>query len=290
MSIRTFFANAFEQTLAEEMGPNDLEAVVVSLGGAPSSPAYLVIEPDVPSRREYILFDGTFSDSRLRTSVIGNRYLADSAQSSNITHPVGSIVRMSPLRQHFDDLHEQVEDRLATSSHTKSLHDSLGIGHGGLSERDLSESHPIAAITNLQSTLDSKADDPHHHDAAYVEVSGDAMTGNLDMAGHQVNAAGVQHTSTPTVSGATAIDFNDDSLTHELNGDVTYSTVNRAAGRRVLVRVVSDAEIRTLSFPAGWVFVSEKPTEIAASKTGILALEAYGADESDVVAAWAVEE
>jgi hypothetical protein len=75
-----------------------------------------------------------------------------------------------------------------------------------------------------------------------------------------------------------------------LTGNVTYTTSNRAAGRSVTVRVPNGGTLRTLSFPAGWTFVGAKPDDIEASKTGILTITAFGAADSDIVAAWAVEE
>ncbi len=51
--------------------------------------------------------------------------------------------------------------------------------HNLLSGRSENDSHPITAVTNLQSTLDGKSDSNHNHDATYVKKSGDTMTGNL---------------------------------------------------------------------------------------------------------------
>lgn len=107
-AIRSNLQNAFETQLTAEMGPSDLSALVQSIGSL-SDPAYLVIEPDHATRREYVLFDATFTASSFATTGIGNRYLAGSAQGSNITHPVGSIVRAVPLAQHITDLHDRID-------------------------------------------------------------------------------------------------------------------------------------------------------------------------------------
>jgi hypothetical protein len=47
--------------------------------------------------------------------------------------------------------------------------------------------------------------------------------------------------------------------------------------------------LRTLTFPA-WKFVGAKPSDQAASKIGILTITAFGTADTDIVAAYAVEE
>jgi hypothetical protein len=52
----------------------------------------------------------------------------------------------------------------------------------------LGHTHAIADVTGLQSALDSKAAATHNHDAAYVNVTGDTMTGALVLAGNPTAA------------------------------------------------------------------------------------------------------
>jgi hypothetical protein len=78
-------------------------------------------------------------------------------------------------------------------------------------------------------------------------------------------------------------------LTHDLSGTVTYTTSNRAVGRVVTLRIKAGGSERTLAFPA-WVFVgSAAPTTIAANKSAILTVTWFGTNETDAVAAYAVE-
>lgn len=46
---------------------------------------------------------------------------------------------------------------------------------------------------------------------------------------------------------------------------------------------------QTISFPTEWVFVSFKPTSLAANKRGVLSVVCYGTAAADVTAAWAVQ-
>jgi hypothetical protein len=77
--------------------------------------------------------------------------------------------------------------------------------------------------------------------------------------------------------------------TISLTGDLTLATSNRASGRQVTLRLVCDATQRTLTFPAGWVFVGTKPSNIAASKTAVLSLTFFGTADTDCVAAYGVQ-
>jgi hypothetical protein len=77
--------------------------------------------------------------------------------------------------------------------------------------------------------------------------------------------------------------------TISLTGNLTFTTSNRASGRQVTIRLICDATQRTLTFPAGWVFLGVKPSAIAASKTAVLSLTFFGTADTDCVAAYGVQ-
>lgn len=161
--VRTNSANAFETVLTQEFGPTSLTASLEAVQGL-GVPTYLTFDPDnTLVHREYILFDGAISGLDISTTTLANRYLTGSVASSGITHPVGTVVRMTPTKQQFDDIHDRVDGRMAAASHTKSVHDSLGIDHGsmtGLADDD----HP-------QYHTDARGD------ARYVRNTGGTLTG-----------------------------------------------------------------------------------------------------------------
>lgn len=76
-------------------------------------------------------------------------------------------------------------------------------------------------------------------------------------------------------------------LTRTASGNITFTGSSYTAGNSATVRVVAGASERTLTFPSSWVWVSVKPTALAANETGILTITCFGSTESDVVAAWA---
>lgn len=99
-------------------------------------------------------------------------------------------------------------------------------------------------------------------------------------------------THSALVYGATVTpDFGgDDYKTVTLTGSIEFTaSANRAAGRSAVIRVVGDVSQRTVAFNASWRFVGAKPTTLAANKVAVLSLTAFGANETDIVAAWAVE-
>lgn len=125
-----------------------------------------------------------------------------------------------------------------------------------------------------------------HTHAGYLPTTGGTMTGALTMDGQAVLGAAAGHGSALSVSGATTIDLNADYLTHELAGDVDYSTTNRAAGRTTTVRLLPGAADRQLAVRSDWTFVgTDPPTTLTAGTVYILTLVAFGTAEADVVAA-----
>lgn len=103
-------ANFFETTLTNSVGPTDLVFPVTTTANGPASPAYMVLNPDDPTKREVVLCNSTFDATNFRASAIGNRYLAGSAAGSGLTHGIGTVVRCGPLSQHIIDMHDRVSD------------------------------------------------------------------------------------------------------------------------------------------------------------------------------------
>jgi hypothetical protein len=71
-----------------------------------------------------------------------------------------------------------------------------------------------------------------------------------------------------------------------LTGDLTLTNSNGAAGRTVVIRLLPGASQRTLTFPTGWVFYSDKPATIAANKGAVLSLTYFGTADTDCVAVY----
>ena len=74
----------------------------------------------------------------------------------------------------------------------------------------------------------------------------------------------------------------------DLTGPLTLSTINLAPGRTVTLILTCDATPRNLTVPAGWRW-SVKPTQIAASKWGVLSLNSIGTTDGECIAVWWVQ-
>ena len=112
-----------------------------------------------------------------------------------------------------------------------------------------------------------------------IQMGTGAKITNIKNLQHEVSTSGVD------------IDFSEDQLqTMSILSNTTFTTTNRAVGLSKTIRLITDGTIRTLSFPSDWKFIGAKPTEQAASKTGILTLTNFGTTDAYIVAAYAVEE
>lgn len=148
-----------------------------------------------------------------------------------------------------------------------------------------------------------KADGEFWIDGEAALPSGSAGYGKLamkdgDSALYFVDPAGQAHYTMPdglsslgSVSGSVSVDF-DPAIpsyrTLTVAGALTFASANLGAGRGISIRLDNSAGItRALTFPGSWTWLSgSAPTQVEASKVGIVSLVAYGSADSDVVAAW----
>ena len=99
----------------------------------------------------------------------------------------------------------------------------------------------------------------------------------------------------PSFSASTAatetLDFatGDEVIRSTREGALAFAGSNYTAGVSKTIIWNGGTSSRTVSFPAGWVFVSVKPTSLAANKRGVLSVVCHGTAEADVTAAWAFE-
>lgn len=78
--------------------------------------------------------------------------------------------------------------------------------------------------------------------------------------------------------------------TISLTGNLELTTSNRATGRSLSLRLLSDGSSRNLTFPAGWRFLgAARPTAIAAGKVALLAIVFFGSGDADALCAYSVE-
>ena len=139
-----------------------------------------------------------------------------------------------------------------------------------------------STVTSLTSDLALKSP------LASPTFTGTVTTAAVDVAGNNID--NIQNLIHDTSSTTTALDFSGDQLqTISISANTTFTTSNRATGKSKTIKITTDGSTRTLTFPA-WKFVGAKPSDQAASKIGILTISCFGSADSDIVAAYAVEE
>lgn len=162
--------NAFETTLSSTFGANDLTMNITEVAEFPAVPCYLVLDPlGDQAGREYIFFDGSASATSYTTTTLDNRYLERSSATGGLSHPAGTVVRMSPMQQHIDDLNARIDLRMETSEHTKGLHESLGISHDSLSDTNSGDPHTQYLTASRHNSL-------AHNDKLTVNPAGKKLT------------------------------------------------------------------------------------------------------------------
>jgi len=100
-------------------------------------------------------------------------------------------------------------------------------------------------------------------------------------------SAGSETAKTIT-SDSIALDFSDNIQLEQraVAGDVTFTASNYTSGVKKTIYLEGDAVKRSLTFPAAWNFITDKPTNIGADKKNILDLNSFGTSESTTVALW----
>jgi len=94
-------------------------------------------------------------------------------------------------------------------------------------------------------------------------------------------------------SGVNVLDF--DTAFHKtitLTGAALFTTLNRAPGKSLQLRIVGDDTSGVvLTFPAGWVFMNSggRPTAMTFPSEAILSLTCYGVDDADIRAVYLEE-
>lgn len=126
--------------------------------------------------------------------------------------------------------------------------------------------------------------------SALLPLAGGTMTGAI-VTNKQVETTLV----TLGTSGTITVDLSSSMLqtTGTLTGNITsLVTSNRSAGRSATLRIINGGTNRTITYSASWRWVGTKPASgftLNANKVGILTLTAFGTNETDIIAAWAVE-
>ena len=218
----TNLLNAFETTLTGTIGASDLTFTVNSVTDSASNtlaaPCYLILNPDSATNREVVLVTSINAGTKTLTlDNINKRYLTGSAATSGLSHASGSVVRMSPVQQHIEDINDRVDtviNEAGTAVNTTLF----------LDEDDMSSNSATKGVTqqSVKAYVDSQVT------AQDLDFRGDSNTGSpaVDLDSQNFTIAGGEGIDT-SGSGQTLTVAGEDATTSN-KGIASFSSDNFA--------------------------------------------------------------
>ena len=225
----TNLLNAFETTLTGTIGASDLtmtvNSVVDSASNTLTAPCYLVVNPDSATNREVLLVSSiNVGTKTLTISAIGNRYLTGSAATSGLSHASGSVVRMSPLQQHIEDINDRV-DTIINSDGTAVV--TTGVVKDEDNMASDSATH-LATQQSIKAYVDSQVT------AQDLDFGGDSGTGAVDLDSQTFTIAGTANEVETSATGQTLTIGLPSSITVNVTGNVTGDLTGNVTATSVL--------------------------------------------------------
>jgi hypothetical protein len=175
MSRRIYTWNAYESSLN---GAINTTAVDLTLNSVTNlrGPGLLVIDPDIPAKREFIRFE------TINASVIESctRNIDGGGLSA---HDDGAVVRAVPMHQFYDDLFSDIEDiESAAAAHTGAANPHSGsAGTAALAATDANVAANTAGIATNVTNIGTNASGISSNTAL---ISSSITTHENDTAGH----------------------------------------------------------------------------------------------------------
>ena len=213
--------NAYETTLTATVGATGLDFTVNSVT-APvavtvTAPFFLVINPDSSTNREVVHITSVNTGTKTLTcDNINKRFLDGSAAGSGLSHASGSVVRMSPVEQHIEDLNDRVDtviNEAGTAVNTTLF----------LDEDDMSTDSATKGVTqqSVKAYVDTKVT------AEDLDTAGNAGTGAVDLDSQSLTVSGDGTILSSTASGQ-SITFAIADATTSAKGAASFATANFA--------------------------------------------------------------
>tara|TARA_B100001287_G_scaffold120610_1_gene101652 strand:- start:26 stop:2038 length:2013 start_codon:yes stop_codon:yes gene_type:complete len=253
----TNLLNAFETTLTGTIGASDLtftvNSVVDSASNTLAAPCYLVLNPDSATNREVVLVTSiNVGTKTLTLDNINKRYLTGSAATSGLSHASGSVVRMSPLQQHIEDLNDRV-DELPTNSSTDTLtNKTIDADNNTISNLEVDNLKSGVLDTDLSSTAGTDTTLPS---AKAVKTYVDAQTTaqdldatadsggpiSIDLDSEVLDIAGGTGIDTTASGNEISIAIDSTVVTESSTDTLTNKTINLENNTAIVVYVVTVA-------------------------------------------------
>ena len=253
----TNLLNAFETTLTGTIGASDLTFTVNSVTDSASNtlaaPCYLVLNPDSATNREVVLVTSiNVGTKTLTLDNINKRYLTGSAATSGLSHASGSVVRMSPLQQHIEDLNDRVDELPTNSSTDTFTNKTIDADNNTISNLEVDNLKSGVLDTDLSSTAGTDTTLPS---AKAVKTYVDAQTTaqdldatadsggpiSIDLDSEVLDIAGGTGIDTTASGNEISIAIDSTVVTESSSDTLTNKTINLENNTAIVVYVVTVA-------------------------------------------------
>ena len=195
-----------------------------------------------------------------------------------LTYDTGAWV---PSAQRVPDPSGEANDRVLKVAAGALVYGDEGGGASELS--DLTDVNTTGASDDDVLTLESGVWVPKAASGGLAEPATFTQEATFE---HQITTPPVALGTTGTIN----LDFAGRAFrTIDVDGDITLTTSNLAPGRAILVKLQGGISQQTIAFPAGWGFVSEKPTVVPKFGACVLSLLSVTSADAGVIASWAQE-
>ncbi len=253
----TNLLNAFETTLTGTIGASDLTFTVNSVTDSASNtlaaPCYLVLNPDSATNREVVQVTSiNVGTKTLTLDNINKRYLTGSAATSGLSHASGSVVRMSPLQQHIEDLNDRVDELPTNSSTDTFTNKTIDADNNTISNLEVDNLKSGVLDTDLSSTAGTDTTLPS---AKAVKTYVDAQTTaqdldatadsggpiSIDLDSEVLDIAGGTGIDTTASGNEISIAIDSTVVTESSSDTLTNKTINLENNTAIVVYVVTVA-------------------------------------------------
>jgi hypothetical protein len=252
--------NAFETTLTATAGASDLNFTVNNLtlpGPDVTAPLYVVINPDSSTNREVIHITSLNAGTKTLTcDNADKRYLAGSAATSGLSHASGSVVRMSPLQQHIEDLNDRIDtviNEAGTAVNTTLFLDEDNMASNSATKGVTQQS--VKAYVDTQLTAED------------LDTAGNSGTGSVDLDSQSLTVSGDGTILTSTASGQ-GITFAIADATTSAKGAASFSSDNFAVSSGAVT--IKDSGVANAELANSSITVSDGSNTSAIALGGTL--------------------
>mgnify|MGYP003677398648 CR=1 FL=1 len=252
--------NAFETTLTATAGASDLNFTVNNLtlpGPDVTAPLYVVINPDSSTNREVIHITSLNAGTKTLTcDNADKRYLAGSAATSGLSHASGSVVRMSPLQQHIEDLNDRIDtviNEAGTAVNTTLFLDEDNMSSNSATKGVTQQS--VKAYVDTQLTAED------------LDTAGNSGTGSVDLDSQSLTVSGDGTILTSTASGQ-GITFAIADATTSAKGAASFSSDNFAVSSGAVT--IKDSGVANAELANSSITVSDGSNTSAIALGGTL--------------------